>query len=424
MPTATSYTNKLRYLAIAKDVKVQLPGGVSNTFRPGLSDMCSDFKTTSPEITATTGGIITTFAGNGMTSVTGDGGLAVNAGLFAPTSVIADLDGNIFYIDTNLIENTSTIRKINGNGIITNTGVTTSVGVEPFKSLTISENVIYCSTRVAIFMLVQDGSGYRADIVYTVPTGILLSYIAFVSTTPSTTFLASTSTDMSIYRITLQYYDDVDEVLYSTTTVPFRGLGPLSVGSDDKPITLDSDGYLYVASSRYSGVGVFRRQFYSVTRFSSDGSTLETDCGDISRPTFFSNPAICLTGIAIGPDGSVYVSDALLSLIIRIDKDTRNITTFAGGGPLPLFSGDGSLAIQSNLNTPSGIVFDTKSNLLICDTNNHRIRKVTPSVTTTIPGKTTYNPPWFAPVEYREICNCKINAPIAAETLIEIYDGL
>jgi streptogramin lyase len=130
-----------------------------------------------------------------------------------------------------------------------------------------------------------------------------------------------------------------------------------------------------------------------------------------------------LTGIAIGPDGSVYVSNALNSIIIRIDKDTQNITTFAGGGPRPLFSGDGGPAILSNLDNPNGIVFDSKSNMFICDSSNFRIRKVTPFVTTTIPGKTTYNPPWFAPVEYIEICNCKINTPIAAETPIAIYDG-
>jgi hypothetical protein len=118
----------------------------------------------------------------------------------------------------------------------------------------------------------------------------------------------------------------------------------------------------------------------------------------------------------------------ILYAVVGTDEDgelvvENAITTFVGGGPLPPFSGDGGPATQSNLNFPGAITFDSKSNMFICDRNNHRIRKVTPPVTTTIPGKTTYNPPWFAPVEYREICNCKINKPISADTPIAIYDG-
>src|SRR5689334_127239 len=54
-------------------------------------------------------GIITTFAGNGTQGNGGDGGLAVNAQLFAPYSVCSDNAGNIYISD----EGAAVIRKVN-----------------------------------------------------------------------------------------------------------------------------------------------------------------------------------------------------------------------------------------------------------------------------------------------------------------------
>ena len=46
MPSAASYTNRLRFNAEARNTKIQYPGGVSNTFRANLPAMCTDFNTT------------------------------------------------------------------------------------------------------------------------------------------------------------------------------------------------------------------------------------------------------------------------------------------------------------------------------------------------------------------------------------------
>jgi hypothetical protein len=164
--------------------------------------------------------------------------------------------------------------------------------------------------------------------------------------------------------------------------------------------------------------------------FPNAGVQWTVQCGNatISGTSY---ATILLNGIAIGPDENVYVSNAITGINFNkvqvIDRENLSRTTVVGGGPLPLFSGDGGLASQSNLNSPAGIAFDSNSNLFICDQLNYRIRKVTPFTSTTIPGKTTYNPPWFTPVEYRELCDCKLLTPTPAasapvETAI-IYDG-
>src|SRR5262249_48959197 len=53
------------------------------------------------------------------------------------------------------------------------------------------------------------------------------------------------------------------------------------------------------------------------------------------------------------------------------------ITTFAGNGQLG-GNGDGGPATSAELNAPSAIVFDAAGVAYIADTNNHRIRRVTP----------------------------------------------
>src|SRR5712691_7122303 len=45
-------------------------------------------------------GIVTTIAGNGAAGFVGDGGLAVNAALRQPSSVVLDADGNVYIADT------------------------------------------------------------------------------------------------------------------------------------------------------------------------------------------------------------------------------------------------------------------------------------------------------------------------------------
>ncbi|CAG5005868.1 Virginiamycin B lyase [Dyadobacter sp. CECT 9275] len=80
-------------------------------------------------------------------------------------------------------------------------------------------------------------------------------------------------------------------------------------------------------------------------------------------------------GMDITPDGVIYVADAYNSAIRKVTTD-GTLTTYTGN---PQRSGyeDGSLQ-HAKFKTPYGVKLDQSGNLWVCDTENARIRKITP----------------------------------------------
>lgn len=79
--------------------------------------------------------------------------------------------------------------------------------------------------------------------------------------------------------------------------------------------------------------------------------------------------------LAFGPAGDLYFTDALNHRVRKIDAQNGLITTVAGTGSAG-FSGDGGLAVNARLHSPSGLAVDAAGHLYIADTQNHRLRKV------------------------------------------------
>jgi RHS repeat-associated protein len=90
-------------------------------------------------------------------------------------------------------------------------------------------------------------------------------------------------------------------------------------------------------------------------------------------------------GIALGPDGSVYIADGGNNRIRRVKPDGF-ISTVAGTG-VQGSDGDGGPATAARLWFPFGVALGPDGSLIVADTGNSRIRRVGPDgVITTVAG--------------------------------------
>jgi len=82
-------------------------------------------------------------------------------------------------------------------------------------------------------------------------------------------------------------------------------------------------------------------------------------------------------GLALGPDGGLYVADPTNHRVWRVDPETGTVATFAGVGD-PGSSGDGGPARSAALDSPMGLAFDALGTLYIADYGNGRVCAVDP----------------------------------------------
>ncbi|MBI4854996.1 MAG: Ig-like domain-containing protein [Acidobacteria bacterium] len=154
--------------------------------------------------------------------------------------------------------------------------------------------------------------------------------------------------------------------------VPFLGDSGKATNAAMHPIgvALDSAGNVFVVDStnhrirRIDTTGI-------ITTVAGNGTASFSGDGGVALSASLNTPL----AIALDNAGNLFIADSLNSRIRRVDAQTGIITTVAGNGRYA-FSGDGSLATSASLNQPGGIALDSKGNLYIADTENHRIRFV------------------------------------------------
>jgi uncharacterized protein (TIGR03437 family) len=97
-----------------------------------------------------------------------------------------------------------------------------------------------------------------------------------------------------------------------------------------------------------------------------------------------SSPMDWPSSLAIDGAGLIYFAELHGNRIGRLEAN-GTLSTLAGTG-FPGFNGDGRAANTATLTKPAGIAIDPSGNLLIADTGNHRVRKVSGGIITTIAG--------------------------------------
>jgi uncharacterized protein (TIGR03437 family) len=150
-------------------------------------------------------------------------------------------------------------------------------------------------------------------------------------------------------------------------------------------VAFDGVGNLFIASGNF---GIVRKVSPNgiISTVAGGGSAPVTNGAQATSVTLF-NP----TGLAIDASGNLFISDTGNNSIREVSP-AGFITTIAGTGT-PGFSGDGGPATAAQLDAPGGLVFDAAGNLIVADSLNNRIRKISGGgVITTIAGGGTVYP--------------------------------
>jgi RHS repeat-associated protein len=93
-------------------------------------------------------------------------------------------------------------------------------------------------------------------------------------------------------------------------------------------------------------------------------------------------------GVAVAPDGTIYLADSFNNRIRKIDP-TGVITTIAGNG-IAGYSGDGGPATQATVSAPTGMALAPDGTLYFAEPGNQRVRKISPTgIITTVAGTGT-----------------------------------
>jgi len=121
------------------------------------------------------------------------------------------------------------------------------------------------------------------------------------------------------------------------------------------------------ASRGYQGDNRHLGRRRTVTGFSGDGGS----------PRNAELSGSLNTGIAIGPDGSLYIADTDNNRVRKVDPAGTTITTVAGTGS-STYSGDGGAAASAGVPRPESVAVDAAGNLYIG--NNTSVRKVSPNL--------------------------------------------
>ena len=284
----------------------------------------------------TSAGVITTIAGNGTGGYSGDGGAAVNASLFFPSAVTVDATtGKIYIADSaNYV-----IRTVDTSGIIHTVAGNHTSGFSGDGGPATSAELNYAydvRTDARGNLYIADTNNLRVRKVNS--SGIITTYAG--NGMPGNSGSGGPATSASI--------GNVQGLFLSGTTLY------LSTGSNIWAVSQTTQIINIVAGSATGARG-----------FNGDGST--------ALNTLFSGTWEMTSDGA----GGLLVADESNGRIRRINA-AQTVTTIAGG-----YVGDGGKATAGSLNDNTHMVFDSAGNLYIADTQNNRVRKVTPGGTIT-----------------------------------------
>jgi sugar lactone lactonase YvrE len=264
-----------------------------------------------------TSAMMSTFAGNGISRYSGDGGPAQKASLYFPDGVAADVNGSVFIADFG----NGVIRKVDKSGIISTFAQEPVAGVT-FMTTDSAGNLYVADTNLCtIFKFGPDGTS---------------------------SVVAGTEGQCG-------FNEDGIPATQALLNGPYG-------------VALDSKGNLYIGDSSNNRVRMVDTSGIIHT-IAGNGTCGFSGDGGPGTGAMLCSP----TGVAVDAKGNLYVADWLNYRVRRVDA-AGTIQTIAGTGNY-LYNGNGLPARKTNM-SPFSIAVSPSGEVHVADNVNEMVRKI------------------------------------------------
>lgn len=192
------------------------------------------------------------------------------------------------------------------------------------------------------------------------------------------------------------YYGDGGNARQAHLALP-QGLG------------FDALGNLYIADTGNNVIRKVTSAGVISTVAGSGAKGFSGDHGPAVQAAFHGPVAVACDGL-----GALYIADRFNHRVRRVSPDGI-VMTIAGDG-LGGFAGDGGPAALARLNGPAGIAVDSRGQVYISDTDNNRVRRLSPGAAAPVepPGQGTDDIVLMNGASFR-------SGPIAAGAIVSLF---
>lgn len=343
-----------------------------------------------PSVSHISPGTVGTIAGNGEPGYAGDGGPATAARLNEPKSLTLDGNGGLYIADS---ENHCVRRVDLATGVISTVAgccgqaeQPTDHDAGPAPADERAEEVDPLgdppTETHTKFAQLADLSGTVRFVAGAVPKGARFTGDGGPATAATLNFPSALAIDGGalyiadtmnhrVRRVDLR--TGIIETLAGTGQHRFSGDGGLATAATlNEPcaLALDGKGGLFIADQSNNRV---RRVDLKTGIMSTVAGTGESGYAGDGMPAAEASLA-GPSGLAMGPDGALYVADTFNGRIRRIDHGTGVISTIAGDGGEYRYGGHAN-EFSASVSRPYGIAVDALGNLFITDSDSHLIRR-------------------------------------------------